>query len=510
MATVSVDPHRTEGAQSAPVSRTHEFRYLWLSAGAMLSLFAVGGRWDVALAAWVAPVLLLRFARQSRTLPGLGLVWFVSFADAMWWQLQLAVPFQASTIASSVAFGTVFALPFILDRLVSERLGCVGRLLLFPSAIVMCEFLMATYSPLGTSYGIRAITQSENLSLLQVTSLTGPYGIGFLVGWLATVVNHAWEASSWREHRTAVGIYAIVLLMVVVGGSLRLAFQQPGADHVKIAGVTPSRSARDAGEQMFAGGYPISQEELEATDPTALRAAYAIVQDELFASTRQAARAGAKVVVWSETAATSLEPDTPALLSRAAAVAREEKIYLNVALGQPFSSNETHLIDPEGNILWSYRKNHPVPGLEPVPAGDTPVPTVQTPFGRLSNVICFDADFPALMQASADIMFVPGWDWPEMGRTHTLKMARLRAIENGYSLLRVGYYGYSAAFDHLGQVLATQDTTSPDRHMLFAEIPVRGTRTLYNLAGDFFAWLCVAAVAVAIGMAAVKGRRANR
>jgi apolipoprotein N-acyltransferase len=95
---------------------------------------------------------------------------------------------------------------------------------------------------------------------------------------------------------------------------------------------------------------------------------------------------------------------------------------------------KTHLIGPEGNILWTYQKAHPVPGSKSYKRGDGLAPRVRTPCGRLSSVTCYDADFPS-MRVEADLMLVPGGDWPEMGQVHTLKMASLRAIENGYSLL---------------------------------------------------------------------------
>ncbi|QIB67396.1 nitrilase-related carbon-nitrogen hydrolase [Kineobactrum salinum] len=503
MTTVVVDKE-SRAVQGGAAFVHGDFRYLWLGLGAVFSLFAVGARWDVPLAAWVAPVLLLRFVRLSRPLAGLSLLLVVSVAGALWWSVQLAVPLEASMIAACITFGTVFSVPYVLDRWLAPRVDVVGRLLLFPSAIVTFEFAMATISPLGTSYGTRAITQSEHLALLQILSITGPYGIGFLIGWFATLVNHVWEEVSWKSCRIPVGAFTLVLLAVLIGGSLRLAFFQYEGDYVKIAGISPDMVVRNAAGELLESEASAAA----LTDEAALRVAYAAVEDELIAGTIQAAQAGAKVVVWSETAAMSLGSDER-LLERATEVASEQGIYLNVAVGQPFARNDTYLIGPDGEHIWSYSKSYPVPGLEPIPPGDTPVPLVETPFGHLTNVICFDADFPALMRVDADIMLVPGWDWPEMGRTHTLKMARLRAIENGYSLFRQDYNGYSAAFDHLGRTIAGQDTTGPGLHLMFGDLPVSGTRTIYNIVGDMFAWLCVLSLFAMAAIGIVKTTRSR-
>ena len=56
--------------------------------------------------------------------------------------------------------------------------------------------------------------------------------------------------------------------------------------------------------------------------------------------------------------------------------------------------NQSILIDPQGQVLWTYNKARPVPGLDNLVPGDGVVPMVNTPYGRISNVICFDGDEP--------------------------------------------------------------------------------------------------------------------
>lgn len=495
----------TPGAPAVPrVLAPDAWRHLWLGLGILASLFSVGGRWDIALAAWIAPVFLLRFSRATSPWIGQGLILLVSIAGPVWWSLQLAIALQLSTVLFCIALGMAYTLPYVIDRLISARLGLVARLMVFPAAVVLCEYVVGTFSPLGTAYGLKAITQSGNLPLLQLASITGSYGIGFLIGWFATAANQVWANPTWQAARWPAGAFIIALLAVLIGGGARLAFGEAGANRptVKIAGITPSMTTQKQAASLFgSNGLPATKEAYQSADPAVLQAAYAVVQNELLARTQEVARAGAKIVVWSETAATSSQAATPALLRRAAEVARQEGIYINVAIGEPFARNETHMIDPNGRELYMYRKTHPVPGMEPVPPSNMPVPRVDTPFGRIANVICFDADFPALTRVDASIMLVPGWDWPEIGRTHTLKMASLRAIENGYALFRQDYNGHSAAFDRFGHVLASQSTVPAESHTMFADVPMNGQRTLYNRIGDIFSWLCGAGVIVAIGLA---------
>jgi apolipoprotein N-acyltransferase len=499
---------------------------IWLAIGVVTSMFAVGGRWDIALAAWVAPIFLLRFVRISSPLVAIPVIWLASVANSLFWAIELSDTMTAPDYIIALVFGAIFALPYVVDRLLVPRLGVLGKLMVFPAAWACVEFLMGSLSPMGVMYGLRANTQTDNLSMLQLTSVLGPYSIGFLINWLATTVNWIWERQSDSKVRAVAGTYGVVLALVLIGGGLRLAFTPPPKDYVRMAAVTPSMYAQNVARAMIEGraadphsyADPLgvthantllfaSKDAVARVSPDVTRAAYSIVQDNLLESTREAARSGAKVVVWSETAAPLLsDADKPALLAEVGEVARQQRIFILAAIGEPFAQNQSHLIGPDGKEIWSYDKRHPVPLLEPVRSGRLPAPTAQTPFGRFTNVICFDADFPAQSRVNADVMMVPGFEWPEIGRSHTLKWVRVRAIENGYALIRSAYYSQSAAFDRLGHVLATQDTSGPDSHIMYADVPTKGSPTLYNRIGDVLIWVSIAGLVGAI-IAAFRPRR---
>lgn len=472
-----------------------------LGLGTVISLFAVGARGDIAIAAWIAPVLLLRFSRMSSPLVAGLVIWLICFLD-MAWGAYLNAP--SGNLVAPVIFGfvggTAYALAYILDRIVGIRLGLVGRLLVLPAAFAVGEFVIATFTPFGLLTSTRAVTQAENLPLLQIISIAGPYAISFLIGWFATTVNLLWEAGSLKKVAVPIGIFAASLFIIVLGGTVRIAFAQTPESYASIAGITPSMSVQHTAAELLGGRVPRSLEELDKVPAAKLTAAYGLVLDDLLANTHRAARAGAKIVLWSETAATTTPQGRAAVLDKAAMAARQEGIYLDVTLGEQFSRNQTFLIGPDGKIKWHYMKTHPVFLMEPVPAGKTPVPTLVTPFGTIANIICFDADFPPLARVHTNIMLVPGVDWPQIGRWHTLNMARLRAIENGYALFRMAFNSQSAAFDRYGRVLATQDTTSPVSHIMYAQVPSDGTPTLYNMIGDTFAWACLLGILSAIGL----------
>ncbi|MCS7479476.1 nitrilase-related carbon-nitrogen hydrolase [Umezawaea endophytica] len=487
---------RRQVAEERPPDRR---RWAWLGVGALLWLLAVHGRFDVPVAAWLFPVFLLRFTRASRP-TALPLVWLASVAAGVFWTVETAVPMTVITVVGVVALSTVVALPFALDRLVAPRAGRVVGLLLFPAALAACEFLMTVISPFGAAFGVLAPTQHGTLALLQVIGVTGPYGVAFLIGWAATAANDVWERG---VDRRVVGVYALVLTLVLLGGGAVLAASSPGST-VRVAGISPDTSVTRELRDLI--GDEFTPQGVVDRDPAQVRPAFEEVTANLLTRTREAARAGAKIVVWSEQAANVLAADEDAFLARAAATAREERIYLQVAVylylpDAPYAANRTYLFDPTGGRVWTYDKSHPIPGLEGYPAGEGVVPAVDTPYGRLATVTCFDADFPALTRVDADILLVPARDWAEVGTVHSQK-AGLRAVENGYSVVRQAEFGTSGAVDQRGRVLAAHDYAGSETHVVHSDVPTERATTAYAVLGDLFAWLCVAAVVVmtAIGV----------
>ncbi|ARF56250.1 nitrilase-related carbon-nitrogen hydrolase [Streptomyces gilvosporeus] len=490
-----------------PVPRTWH-RPALLLLGTVAQLFAVGGRWDIAAAAWIFPVLLLRFARTGRAWSGALWVWVAHFAAAVFWLFESKMGFSPLTLTGAAGLAALLALPFLLDRLLLGRVRPWMSLLAFPAALAGAEFLITLLSPFGTAYGALAVTQYGDLPLLQVLAVTGAYGIGFLIAWVAAVVNRVWETASWRAARSAVVTCAAVLLAVHLGGGARLAFAPDRARTVRIAGVTADRSVIEAQKAAFARAAGAGRD-IAAAAASSLRPAMTAVRNSLLAATRREATAGAKIVVWPEEAVRTTAADEHATLAAARDQARRSRIYLEIGVrvygtaGPRSDRDETALIDPHGTVRWTYQKAHPIPGSEPFAPGDGKVPVVDTPYGRIANVICYDADFPAMMRAGADIMLVPAHDWREYGGAHTQKAA-LRGIESGYAVVRQDAEGVSAAFDHQGHVLATADYFTTGRQTMVAQVPVRGVGTPYDVIGDAFAWLCLAA-AGAVAVAGVTG-----
>lgn len=490
-----------------PTHISDRLSYLWLAIGAALFVF-YAGRWAIPLAAWLAPLFLLRFVRTQRPLTGFLLAWLIRFAVA-------AVVPSGTILLSGIGYYAIVLiltgltiLPYLADRLITPWLGGFVATLVFPVAFTTLEYL-SSFSPSGTIDSI-AYTQYGNLPLMQVVSVTGIWGLTFLITWFAAVINWLWEQHfAWPQVRSGGLLYAAILAVVLLGGLARLALLPQPTTLVRVAGFSASQAAVTTFNKQLPHdtlSLLLSGKATQA-DRALARSAFTTLDDDLLARSQQEARAGAKIVVWPEASpvgANILQEDEPALIQQASTLAQQSGIYLDIGLAVflpdvgrgPFLKDESVLLGPTGRVVWTYEKTHLVPFGEQgqVVQGDGKVPIVESPYGRLAGVICFDADYPATMrqagQAGADLMFVPGDDWQAIDPYHT-QVATFRAIENGFSEVREASKGLSMMVDYEGRVLVASDYFTTDQQVMVAYVPVHGVRTIYTAIGDLFAWLCI-------------------
>lgn len=490
------------GHPPRPVSR---WSWLWLLAGALL-LPVTNLQTLVPVAAWLAPVFLLRFSRTQRAvvaLPVLVVVFCVTTLVALRGGF-FPVAAGAGYVLFVAGLGIGGTVPYAVDVLLARRLGGVARTLVFPLAVTVAELVSTLGNPFGTA-GSTAYSQYSNLPLLQLVSVTGIWGLTFLVSWLAPVVNEVWERGTRdRSTRLAGGLLVAALLGALLFGGSRLAFQAPTAPTVRVAALAPDRALSDLAYSAptLRPGTPGERARVRDDHLTP-------VLDDLFSRSAREAEAGAKIIAWSEAAARVLEEDESAVVADAARLAEEQGVYLQISMmvllagDDATAVNENHavLLDPRGEVVWDYLKSKPVPG-DGHEAGPGVVPTVDTPYGRLATVICQDDFFPALVRQTAragvDILLVPTSDWQSEAAWHA-QLTPFRAVENGVSVVRPARQGTSLATDAQGRLLGHKaDYFTGHDQTLVTSVPTRGTTTLFAWTGDVVAYISVVVLAVLV------------
>jgi len=476
--------------------------WVWLAAAAVLLLFANGAN-TISLAAWLAPLFLLRFVRTQNYVIGLPVAYFLLTAEfAFQFRGMVPIPGTAYYVFLMV-WGITLVFPYVIDRLLTHRLDGLKATLVFPTAWAATEYLLSN-GPFA-SWGSVAYSQYGNLPLLQLVSVTGLWGITFLIGWFAAVCNWLWEAGlESGPARRAVWLCGGTIASLILLGGARMALFPPSSRTVRVASISRSELAPELSDatvqRLFDGNA-------NSADLSAFHTWYATHDDDLLARAEREMQAGAAIVFWGEANGFASKQDEAAIVARGAALAAKYHAYLGMAIGvlsfgqKPPLENKMVLIQPNGQIGWEYAKAHPVPGFEAanqVP-GDGRMRVLNTPYGRVSSIICFDADFPRLLAQAgalgADVVLDPSNDWRAIDPWHT-QMASMRAVEQGVNLIRQTSSGLSAAYDYQGRRLAAMDHFQTADYAMISQIPTQGVRTIYGRFGDWFAWACLAGLMV--------------
>jgi apolipoprotein N-acyltransferase len=389
--------------------------FVWLAIGAMLMLFS-NGRWIIPFATWLYPIFFLRFMCMQK--PGSGFI-FLALASAiintaMWWKM-IPFPLTIYLILTCIAM-QIFTLCFLTDRLLTTRLKGFLSTLVFPVAWCSLEYLLSLTSK-GT-WNSLAYTQAGNLPLMQLASVTGIWGVTFLITWFASVINWVWQQNfEWEKIRKGTISFASVAVAILLFGTIRLNFFSSPSQTIRTASIV---QARNINEDLKTCKW---------TDAKGINQYSNEVENNLLDKTQQAAQAGAKIILWQESAGFIPKQEENEFVKRAMALAAQEKIYLLMTLWsvpedfpKHLVENKLIIIDTNGREQLTYIKNNPAPP-EPIIKGDGLIPTLQTSYGKIAPAICADADYAGFIRQAGknkvDIMFIPANDWKEIDPLHT-------------------------------------------------------------------------------------------
>lgn len=433
---------------------------------------------------WVAPLPVLLFAPgangRSAALVA-GSAWFLGSLN-LWhyFTAVIAVPI-AVLVGNDVTFAIVFALAVLLHRALLRRGAYVAATLALPATWVAFEYFVSLLSPHGTA-GNLAYSQLEFLPFLQLASLTGPWGLTFFVLLFPSAIAVAWNlkrTESGRAWRVLAATIA-VLAGVFAFGFMRLATPIPGtaAKVGLVASDGPNERVADEGE---------------ATQR--LFAAYAEAIAQLAAQ-------GAEVVVIPEKLGVDTPDATTAdnVLQPLADHTGVTIVAGLISVEPPQKFNQARVYRPRETVLH-YDKKHMLPPFESRLAPGTTLVTLDRASSQWGVAICKDMDFPTPARdygnAGSGLLLVPAWDffadWIQHGH-----MAILRGVEYGFGVARAAKGGSLYVSDNRGRILAETKTDAAPFTTLLATVPDTHEPTFYLRWGDWFAWLSLALLVVAV------------
>jgi apolipoprotein N-acyltransferase len=454
----------------------------------------------IPLAIVVAPLFILRFLRTQKAVKGILLTllgFTISLTISLWGLFSFedkAFSLLFNTIRS-LLIAIVLSLPYIADRLMVRRIQGFLSTLIFPVACTMFYFLDSSFGPLDGLGIFYAYNQYGNLTLMQLLSVFGIWGSVFLLSWIASAVNWAWDRGfEWDRVRKGLAVFFCVVSLVFIYGGARVSpFFYPRGDTVRIAAIT------------FLPYSQKAEASIEKVLKQRLYSPFEKTVSMIEQLTRQAALGGAKIVVWQEFAMLTNEGNQARFIEVVQRLAQENAIYLAISYGvlpqKGRGENRCVLINDKGQIEVNYLKHNLAVGesyfMKKGPGG---LSVVDTPYGRIGITICRDLEFPAYVREAgrkkADIVLSPAFDFPKgITPTNTYNQM-LRTIENGFSLIRAVSNGLSVAVDYNGRILSSMNYFTASNEIMYADVPRKGIKTIYTRIGDILAWLCTAGFVV--------------
>ncbi len=503
--------------------------------GAALSLSYVG--YYLSIYSWICVGVLLVsiFGARARVAFGCGFLhgMFFCLTSLSWIATVLAVHGGVSRASGwglllliAAAWGILTgAFAWIVHRLAlvqGIKIACIGA----PFAWVALEFIRAHLPEIGFPWNLLGYPAAANLGFVQTTTVTGIYGLSFVVAAFNALLAWSDAGPAARPLRKLGGLAAAAACIIAAMLISPRMVPRPQANHTARA------------VQLNFPEEPAYSSNWFATHQSQLQEATRV---SLAPSAHQA-----DLLVW---------PEAPAPFSYQDPQFAEFAGNLATQFGHPFLAgaiewktaadgaasahnalvpyNSALLFGANGQRIFTYDKIHLVPfgEYEPFPlihgvvssvSGEVggfrkghsysvgPLPGGTSSDTSLGVFICYEAIFPnevrrfvvdganVLVNISND-----GWFGRSAAAQQHLLMARVRAVENRRWLIRVTNNGYTASVDPYGRIFEPL----PADVRAGADLPYdfRTERTIYTRFGDWFAWLCLIVSAILLASTYWKG-----
>jgi len=432
---------------------------------------------------WFAPLPVLLYAGRSRWWSAAGVAftgWLVGELN-LWGYMHrsLEVPLSI-TIGVVAGFALMFTIAVLLYRSLLRRGAAWYALLAFPAAWVAFEYLLNVAWVNGTAFNL-AYTQLTFLPFLQLASITGPWGMSFVL--LLFPAAMAISLHLWRHQRgtasAIVGTAFAAIAAVLVFGTVRLAMPQ---NQTMRTGLV----ATDTYGMASAGAPAMQVLRAYATHITAL-----------------AAR-GVQVVVLPEKSAVVNDATQPAVDAFFGSLSNRTGVAITVGVtyeaADMIEYNQARLYRPFQPVL-TYAKHHLLPPFESEFTPGKTLTTFALADARLGVGICKDMDFTPLSRKygrhKAGLMLVPAIDF-DVDRTFHGHMAIMRGVESGFTVARSARRGYLTVSDDRGRILGQVRSDSAPFATVLVNVSVAHDWTPFLAWGDWFAWLAIAVLASAL------------
>lgn len=478
--------------------------------------------WKVPFLAWFALIPFLFVVRQLQprraALAGLfwgtaaawGFGYWVPPALASYYEQSVWFGYAFSLAASVVFCGSYYAGFAASACWVGKRTRGVRRVLLVSELWIVWEVARAELLS-GDPWLLFGYALLPYGRLVQIADLGGVYLLSFLL----VVANASILEAFAQRTRCLLVLPAALVVSAYAYGATRLAQPLPDSPRLPVMVVQGNNDLGSQWREEFYGEG---------------------LRQYIHLSLEGAKGRPVELMIWPESAVTFFLAHEPLYQKSIARLLRATEADLIVGAphyedpdpARPWFFNSAFYMTADGQIRDRYDKVHLLPFAEYFPLKTigflrrrfervrffTPgadAKLLDTRFGRVATVICFEGIFPDLVrrQMAAGAFFLinlsnDAWLGTGAGPEQHLQMVALRAIENRTWVIRATTTGISTIIDPFGRIVSR--TKSSVATTLEAEIVPMQVATLYKHVGDSFAYFCLLTSILAAALIATRGR----
>jgi len=471
-----------------------------------------------ALLAWICLVPCLIFVNKTKRgfIPGLA-VGIISYIGILYWIVPTFIVAGESLLLGilclfllSAYLGLYFAFFFYT---VAKKKNSLLDIIFFPSLWVGLEYIR-THLLTGFPWALLAYTQWRNLPLIQLSAITGPYGVSFYICMINYFISDLYYRFRYsllpaKEYRKRLFFNLSTMLITTL-----LIF---GYGTIKINEKVTNHKGRVVEIAILQGNID-QYKKWDAEYKNEIISTYTQLCCNLWKK---------DLIIWPESAIPGYlryEPELYKWMQKITYITSSYHLVGSVDHDSKTGKiyNTAFLISPDGKILKRYDKLHLVLFGETVPLKPilSKIFTTLNEFGEItpgseyavfrenekfsfSAPICFESIFPSLIRKfrknGAEVIINitnDAWFLKTAAPLQHFVNNVFRAIENRCYVICSANTGISGIVDKYGRILKMTkifEATSVEFSLLL-EPSEKKNLTFYTLYGDVFAVLCCIAV----------------
>lgn len=456
-------------------------RFLYFAITVMISSIAYyfsTGTYNCPLLTWLAPIPLFIYALEAAMVPVVfaGIITYsIGFFSGVFAYSNTVIPIWILALGNIIN-AIIFTILIVLFRYMVFKKKHWAWSFVFASGWTAFEFITSLHSSAGTFDSI-AYTQVFNLPIIQIASITGIWGVTYLL-----MLIPAGLALSWHYRNNAklclktIFIPISILILTMIFGLYRL--------NVPIQGPSVTIGMASLAMSLEELRYRGQEQETEK-----IISRYIHCIDLL-------SRSGAEVILLPEKIVTLTPNNQSKFLQLLADAAHKYQITLIAGLSVQEELNlynSAYLFLPSGEIALKYDKQHLLPFSEGsyIPGQEFSIITTEDK-GMWGIAICKDMDFEepsrGYSQRGITLLFVPAFDFKADDLLHA-RIAIMRGIEGNYAVARAAQWGLLSLSSNKGEIInIAASSNEKNDAILIGTIQLDQGNSLYSKLGNWFGY----------------------